>query len=336
MHARSVHPPAAAIGNPDVNDETTPRRTVDGDHRGERHVNTAGIRPDLDFLIIGAQKAATTTVHHWLKQHPDLCLPAGKETPFYHQNPSNGDVRRFLDETFSDHRGRLCGKATPQYMCQAHTADTLWRHHPDVKLIAILRDPVERARSHWKMRVRIGDETRTFKHAVIDQLADQTRADTPISETDGYLAFGEYGRTLERYLRHFRREQLLILQDTETASDPNRALQAITEHLQVAPISVDNPERRYNSGPAKQRLIEKLLWKIVPYDTLHRIVPANRRQKIGEMLDRYGINRPETTLDETLDAATLQMLQDHFIRDANLLAARKIDAPWLDRWAAGR
>src|SRR5581483_3185932 len=93
--------------------------------------------------------------------------------------------------------GRLLGTVTPQYMCIAGCAQRLADAFPRARLVAILRDPVPRAYSHYRMAVRRGQEERSFDDAVAAMLAGPdaiagARASTALSET--YVAWGEYGR----------------------------------------------------------------------------------------------------------------------------------------------
>jgi hypothetical protein len=142
----------------------------------------------LDFIVIGAQKAGTTSLFQYLRYHPEISLPAGKEVPYFSHDAlyARGwaaymrNLARY--EAISDPM-RKWGTVTPQYMVggvlQA-TADVAIKNNydertvplriherlPDVRMIAILRDPVERALSHHRMAVMIGRERRSFDDVV--------------------------------------------------------------------------------------------------------------------------------------------------------------------------
>ena len=106
----------------------------------------------LDFLIIGAQKCATTSLFEHLKAHPDIAMPVEKEVPFFtNKSCTVDDWGEFAGQHFAGCDNQLWGKATPQYMCDPTTAARIHALMPDTKLIAILRDPVERTWSHYQM-----------------------------------------------------------------------------------------------------------------------------------------------------------------------------------------
>lgn len=117
----------------------------------------------LHFLVIGAQKAGTTTLHTILRMHGQLWLPPDKEVPFFSDTGAWPDFQSFLADAY---RGapanRLWGAVSPQYMrggkgiSTRDVASRVATAVPDVKLIAVLRDPIERAMSEWRMASRRG------------------------------------------------------------------------------------------------------------------------------------------------------------------------------------
>ncbi len=142
----------------------------------------------LDFIVIGAQKSGTTSLFEYMRKHPELCLPVAKEVPYFSNDVRyRDDWEAYLRKAFpfSDPHRRW-GTVTPQYMyggllhrerqpdrspgeSDVRTVPLLIRERlPDVRLIAILRDPVARARSHHAMTLLNGWETRPFDQAVQD------------------------------------------------------------------------------------------------------------------------------------------------------------------------
>src|SRR5712691_8988709 len=106
----------------------------------------------LDFVVIGAQKGGTTTLFEHLRGHPELCLPADKEAPFFNRPELYSHGVEHLFSTYFPQplpTDRLLGTVTPQYMCIAGCAQRLAVAFPECRLVVILRDPVERAYSHY-------------------------------------------------------------------------------------------------------------------------------------------------------------------------------------------
>ena len=183
----------------------------------------------LDFLGIGAQKAGTTSLHEYMRTHPQLYLPEAKEQPFFTDDEGYAEGW----ETFSAvafhgaPRGRRYGKITPHYLAgpvawrpatptgepaSAVTARRIAQHFPDVRLVVMLRDPVERAISSYWQAVVLGDEPRPLNAALEAELAPDALAAARAHPTDGHqhIVAGEYGRALADYLRCFRRDQLFV------------------------------------------------------------------------------------------------------------------------------
>jgi len=193
----------------------------------------------LDFLVIGAQKAGTTSFCHYIRSHPSVFVPSRKEIPFFcaderYQKGWKWYAKCHYHEAAPKDRW---GKVTPQYMgYTVHTPQRISETIPDVKLIALLRNPIDRAFSHYRMTERRGIETRSFEEAVDDLLqegvlreARQSRlphvgAGPSQVETQCYLAWREYGRILGTYLDHFNREQLQAFYSDNLKNRPHDVL----------------------------------------------------------------------------------------------------------------
>ena len=118
----------------------------------------------VDFLIGGTQKGGTTALAHFLNQHPEICLPAGKEAhffdrPAYPDGADRATVARHYRAKFPDAlRGRIVGEATPIYMYLPFVTERVHRYNPAMKWILLLREPVARAVSHYRMSRERGRE----------------------------------------------------------------------------------------------------------------------------------------------------------------------------------
>ena len=112
----------------------------------------------LDFLIIGAQKSGTTSLFKYLNQHPDIAMPADKEAPYFTNDELySAGWQHYLGNYFTGYDQELLwGTASPQYMSDLRAAERITRDLPNTRLIAILRNPIERAYSHYLMQKRRG------------------------------------------------------------------------------------------------------------------------------------------------------------------------------------
>jgi len=216
---------------------------------------TAGARTLPGALVIGAQRAGTTTLYHYLTQHPQfLGAVADKEVHFFDLRagkgleayrgafPTQGAVRR------ADRRAGaavVVGEATPYYLFHPAVPARVAAALPDVRLIAILRDPVERAWSHFRHEVDLGHETLSFEEALAredDRLAGEHErlladpgATSFAHQHHSYVARGRYLEQIERWWAAFPRERLLLVRSEDLHADPTSTFDAITAHLGVRP-----------------------------------------------------------------------------------------------------
>lgn len=203
----------------------------------------------LDFVVIGAAKSGTTSLWAYLRTHPEIWMPASKELPFFSVDSRyEAGYEEFCRTHLGDAPGdRLIGKATPQYMSQAtqKVAVRIAQTLPDAKLIAILRDPVDRAYSAYRWAVLNGrrDGTVSFDHAA-------TSEDRP-----QFVKQGEYGRILTAMGRHIPKDQVFIGFTEDLQRRPKRFVSAVFEFLGAEPTYVPpNLTTRYNRGGARERL----------------------------------------------------------------------------------
>ena len=142
----------------------------------QRHIYyiTGPIRVLPDFIVIGCQKCATTSLYDYLIQHPNISSATEKEIHFFDSNYNVGITwyRSFFPTVFSKQFSKLrkekfvTGEASPMYIFNPIVSKRILSILPNVKLIAILRNPIDRAYSHYNMQVKNGYETLSFEEAI--------------------------------------------------------------------------------------------------------------------------------------------------------------------------
>ncbi len=271
-----------------------------------------------DFLVIGTVKGGTTTLHHLLADNPYLSLPIQKESPLFVADVTASEVRWHVEHhTVAKPRG-LRGKVTPLYMCEPDVAPRIYAAGPGTKLVAMLRDPVDRARSHWRMCSRFGAEDRPFAEAVLAQLDKPDQWRETRRQEDGYVAYGEYGRILEEYRQYFPPEQLLVMTTDDLRRSPLDVVQRVCTFLGIdahTPKELGhdfNVTRRGRQG----RLVEKVLWRMVPFAWASRVSGPRLQRRAGELLDKMGVGRPGSRSSELLDDSLTEDLRAHYLKDA--------------------
>ena len=207
---------------------------------------TAPIRLRPNFLVIGAQKAGTTALHGYLRQHPAVFSPDWKELHYFSLKYPLGEAWYLAHFPLkATHRGAIAvGEATPAYLFDPRAPARVYAFDPGMKLVVTVRDPVERAYSHYWMEVETRDETRSFEDAIAWEEAevwpelDRWIADpayvSPLPLFGrSYVARGFYADQLERWLALFPRKQLHALTSDELLASPTSALYGVERFLGI-------------------------------------------------------------------------------------------------------
>jgi hypothetical protein len=201
-----------------------------------------------DFVIIGAQKGGTSFLYHLLTRHP-LVEPAARKELHFFDHPEHFDngaewYRRCFPRVGSKHGQRsITGEATPYYLFDPPVAKRMAQIVPKARLIALLRNPIDRAYSHYQMQVKRGTEPRTFEEAIEQQHSS-------------YVSRGIYVDQLLRWFEFFSKEQMLILKSEDFFKRPVESLKVVLSFLDLPdwqPEASDLQQRRH-SGTYKQKM----------------------------------------------------------------------------------
>jgi hypothetical protein len=185
----------------------------------------------INFLGIGAQKAGTSWLYEKMKLHPDIAFPAGKEVHFWDKKKHQGldwYCSLFSDQKFN---GKKCGEFTPAYsVLPVDTIELCHSHFPDLKLIFLLRNPIDRAWSSAKM------ELRRTKMSIIEA-SDQWFVDH--FKSDESLMRGDYESCLRNWLEYYHWDQLMVCFFEELLETPDTLLKKCFNHINVSSNSFD-------------------------------------------------------------------------------------------------
>jgi hypothetical protein len=186
------------------------------------------------FLIIGSQKCGTTSLYNYLAQHPNIIAAAKKEIHFFDCNYDKG--YRWYKSHFCEtnkHRDKknvIAGEATPYYIFHPHAPTRVKKTLPGVKLIVMLRNPVERAFSHYKHHVKYKVEPLSFIAAIkaeserlageLNKMIQNENYQSYNLQMFSYLHRGVYVDQLKRWFAYFSKEQFLILKSEDFFAEP--------------------------------------------------------------------------------------------------------------------
>jgi hypothetical protein len=194
--------------------------------------------PLVSFVIAGVQKGGTTALWDYLRDDPDIALADEKELHFFDDEARDWSAPDYADyhARFPDPAGRPCGDATPIYTYWPRSLERIRAYNPAMRLIVILRDPVQRAWSHWRMEYARGAETHTFDWCVREGRQRLFGASPWGHHREfSYVERGFYGEQMERLFGLFPREHVLVLRSDDLRADPGPALAAVRTFLGVGP-----------------------------------------------------------------------------------------------------
>ena len=190
----------------------------------------------VDFLICGTQRGGTTALFHSLRDHPEICWARRKEVHFFdsERNFRGKEPRYFQYHSFFNPQPshKVLGEGTPIYMYWYDAPKRIWQYNPDMKLIVILRNPVDRAYSHWNL-IRHRDPDVTFWDAIQNE-RERCRSALPFQHRFfSYVDRGFYVQQLRRIWTYFEPKQILIVRNEDFRSRPKEVVDKVCHFLGI-------------------------------------------------------------------------------------------------------
>jgi hypothetical protein len=228
-----------------------------------------------NFLIIGAMKAGTTSLYHYLKAHPEVFMPGVKELDFFVEdiNWRRGFSWYMRQFAAAPPGATAIGEASTNYSkhpMHPGVAEKIARHLPAARIIYVLRHPVERIRSHYQHSMAIGREQRDFEEAVLND--------------PRYITCSLYACQIEQYLEHFEPEQLLILTSEDLRSRRAETIHRVFTFLGIdATYQVPNLDQEFLKTEGRIRYSPALA---LVRSAFKRHFPQSRQAK--ELVDAVG------------------------------------------------
>jgi hypothetical protein len=221
-----------------------------------------------DFIIFGVSRSGTTSLYQYLARHPNIEPCVVKEPRFfdmYYERGVNWYKMNFASKwqkfisTKIKHKKFITGEASGAYLQNPHAPKRIYNLNPNMKLILLLRNPVDRAFSHYIRKMKNGSEKLSFEE-VIDQEQSRIEGEQEKMEKNekyysttyhslAYITTGLYAIRLKRWLKYFSMNQILVLENGEFSRDPEKIYNQATEFLNLPKWKL----AKYNKF-SKQRL----------------------------------------------------------------------------------
>jgi len=251
-------------------------------------ISTFFVRPVLpDFLIIGAAKSGTTSLYSNLIKHPQIFSAMRKELDFFNQRYHYGNLlyRSFYPTIFTKFyqnyikkNKMITGEASAGYLPNLYTARRIHELIPEIKLIVILRNPVDRAYSGYNHNFHVGGETLSFEVALnkererTDEGEKKMLANEKYYSSErfryGYCYAGQYSVHLKNWFKLFSKKQFLILDFNQLKTEPQGLLNNVFEFLEASKFKVKNQSALNVTKYSKMNSVtrEKLINYYKPYN----------------------------------------------------------------------
>jgi hypothetical protein len=282
--------------------------------------------PLPNFFILGAAKSGTTSLYHGLEKHPQVHLSTPKEPYFFEDEYEQGPEFYWRTYFAAGWAGQpLIGDARAAHLYLPYVPQRIYATVPDARLVAILRNPVERAFSHWWMQRCYGREPLGFDEALRENRQAIDNGDSyegeraerlwrahiaperdarglrPVSARP-FIEAGHYADHLERYLRYFPRSQLCILFHDDLRRAPLETMRRLYEFLGLDPADL-------RSAPARENValtgFSRPLFEVSNRLRLDRVVPRKVLSILRTALSQIG-SRPQ------MSPQSRDWLRDHY------------------------
>lgn len=283
-----------------------------------------------NFVVAGAAKSGTTSLCHYLRQHPDVFVARQKESHYFlypgaaPQCTGPGDPEEFNALVISDEARYLScfaragsakarGEASVYYMYDAASLERALAYDASMKVVLVLRDPTERAFSAWSHKMRDGKEPEhDFRQAVLDE---PRRAELGWSPGFRYESVGRYASQVEALHRVVPADQLHVLLYDDLVGTPERALQALFRFLDVAEqVPVDSSLVMNASGTPRLARLNALLTQPSPIkEGLKKVLPYRLVSSASQQVRNWNLRAVQ------MDDADARWLRARYADDVDRL-----------------
>lgn len=218
-----------------------------------RYMNSQQETPPIDFLVIGAQKSGTTALYEMLKKHSEIDMSHKKEIHFFDNDlhfaeESGVDYTKYNSKLPDFSKDKIRGEITPIYMYWEPSAQRIKDYNPNIKLIAILRNPIERAYSHWQMEKSRGKENLAFEQALKQEKNRLACTHPQQHRVYSYTDRGFYSKQIERLNQLFSADQVLYIRYEDFLQSPDLVFRNICKFLGVSQPLVPIQSEKVHCG----------------------------------------------------------------------------------------
>ena len=276
----------------------------------------------LNFICVGVQKSGTSTLHDILKQHPNISLPINKETHFFSETEKyKKGIKHYFEFYFNSPNTDFIGEIDPEYSYYPECGNRIYNTFGRIKIIFILRNPVERAFSHYLMTKRRGLESLTFERAI------EQEKERLISHYNhahfSYIARGLYLSQLESYENLFGVKNVKVMFFDDLIEDAHKFITDIVSFIGTEAYNFNYDIKSNPSSEPKSKTIRDFIYQPNKFKKgVGRLIPSKKiKIKIINAIEK---NNLKESTKQVLSLEIKQKIYKSFFQNEILNLEKKL------------
>jgi len=269
----------------------------------------------VDFFIVGAPKAGTTSLYHYLDEHPQIEMSSQKEPDYFtdsaiqkqgmYYGKNRIDTLKKYEDLFKQKEGVFYGEGSVSYLFYKHVAEDIKKYNSKAKIIIMLRNPIDRAYSHYLMDYRLGLVNDSFKD-IINKTSKHKNAHMFYQQ---YIEVSEYTEQVKRYLNVFDSDNILLIDYEDFKNNVSGTVDTVYSFLDVSIEFCANVNKKHNAfSMPKNKIIRFIYSWVLLRNFLNLIFPKSLAKKIRKLFFKND-KKPR------LPVSTRQQLNKYFRKD---------------------
>ena len=223
----------------------------------------------VDFFIVGAPKAGTTSLYHYLSEHPQVEMSSQKEPDYFSDKAiheqgmyyakNRVDTLDKYESLFVQKESVVYGEASVSYLFYENVAEDIKKYNPNAKIIIMLRDPIERAFSHYLMDYRLGLISDSFEN-VLAKISKHKNAHLFYQQ---YIEVSKYAKQIQRYLVFFEKDNILFIDYEDFKINVSKTVDQVYNFLNISTEFVADINTKHNTFIMPKNKIIRLIYSFV-------------------------------------------------------------------------
>ena len=223
----------------------------------------------VDFFIVGAPKAGTTSLFHYLNEHPQVEMSSQKEPDYFSDNAIHEQGIYYAknrvntldkyESLFEQKESVVYGEGSVSYLFYDNVAEDIKNYNPNAKIIIMLRNPIERAFSHYLMDYRLGLISDSFEN-IISKKSNHKNAHLFYQQ---YIEVSKYANQVQRYLDFFDKENILLIDYGDFKKNVSETVDQAYHFLDISSMFNPNINTQYNSFTMPKNKVIRFIYSFV-------------------------------------------------------------------------